>query len=82
MEISIIETPLGASATSHEWLHTVIESACRDFAGRVTQQHILDVVGEVASRYRDARVTSYLPMMVSRFTRERLVQELGKDDTK
>lgn len=82
MEISMTETPRAASATSQEWLHTVIERASRDFAGRVTQQHILDVVGEVASHYRDARVTSYLPIMVSRLTRERLLQELGKGDTK
>ena len=82
MEIAINETPIGTPATRHEWLHTVIEHTCRDFAGRVTQQRIRDVVREVASHYRDARVTSYLPILVSRFTRERLLQELGKDDAK
>ena len=82
MEIAISETPTGTSAAPHEWLHTVIERTCRDFAGRVTHERVLDVAREVASHYRDARVTAYLPIMVSRFTRERLLQELGKDDAK
>jgi hypothetical protein len=82
MEIASPSTPTGASAASREWLNTVIERTCRDFAGRVTQQHILDVVREVASHYRDARVTAYLPILVSRLTRERLQKEFGKDHVK
>jgi len=82
MQSAITETAPGTPAASHEWLHTVIEHTCRDFAGRVTHERVLDVAREVASRYRDARVTAYLTIMVGRFTRERLLQELGKDDAK
>ena len=82
METSNPKTPTGASAGSREWLDTVIERTCRDFGGHVTRQHILDVVRDVASQYRDAQVTAYLPILVSRFTRERLQRELGKDGTK
>lgn len=82
METTTAETGKGTTAASQEWLHALTERTCRDFAGRVTQQHVLDVVREVAARYRDARVSSYLPIMVSRYTRARLLQELAKDDVK
>lgn len=64
------------STAAHDWLHKVIEHACHDFAGRVSHEHILEVAREVAARFRDARVTSYVPVLVGRFTRERLQQEL------
>jgi len=76
MTTTIPEFPGGSAATAHDWLHAVIESACHDFAGRVSHEHILDVAREVAARFRDARVTSYVPILVGRFTRERLQQEL------
>jgi hypothetical protein len=82
MKTVIPESPVRASAAPHDWLHTVIDHACRDFAGRVTHQRVLDIVGEVASHYRDARVTSYLPILVSRFTRERLLRELSGNELK
>lgn len=82
MEISVTKTPIGTSASPNAWLPAVIDRTCRDFAGRVSQQHILDVVREVASHYRDARVTSYLPIMVSRLSRERLLRELAKGEVK
>jgi protein-tyrosine phosphatase-like protein len=80
METTITKASIGTPAAPQEWLHTVIEHMCRDFAGRVTHQRVLDVVGEVASHYRDARVTSYLPILVSRFTRERLLPELAREN--
>ena len=82
MEITITKTSIGTSASPNVWLPVVIDRTCRDFAGRVSRQHIIDVVREVASHYRDARVTSYLPIIVSRFTRERLLRELAEDDAK
>jgi hypothetical protein len=82
MEISNPKTSTGASANSREWLDSVIERTCRDFGRHVTREHILDVVRDVAAQYRDAQVTAYLPILVSRFTRERLQRELGKDGVK
>ena len=82
MEIAIPETPIGTPATRYEWLRSVVEHACRDFAGRVTQQRIIEVAREVAMRYRVARVTSCMPILVGRFTGERLLRESCGDELK
>jgi hypothetical protein len=82
MKTTSPKTPIGAQTASREWLNTVLERTCRDFAGRVTQQHVLDVIREIASNYRDARVVSYVPIMVSRYARERLQRELDRDSVR
>jgi hypothetical protein len=82
MKIAIPESPTGTPADSHAWLHAVIERTCRDLGGRVTQERVLAVAREVAAHYRDARVTSYRPLLVNRYTRERLLQEIARDDAK
>lgn len=82
METAIPATPARSPAAPQDWLGTVIEHNCREFAGRLTRECILDVSREVAARFRGARVTAYVPILVSRFTRERLLQQLAKDDVK
>ena len=50
------------------------------FAGSVTPERILDASRKVAARYCGARVTSHLPVLVSCITRERLLQQLARDE--
>ena len=78
----IPQSPAGTPSDSHAWLHAVIERTCRDLGGRVAQERVLAVAQEVAANYRDARVTSYRPLLVNRFTRERLLQEIASDNSK
>jgi hypothetical protein len=72
----------GDPSDSQDWLRMVVDAACSDFAGRIHRDHILAVARDVACRFRDARVTSYVPLLVSRFTRERLLQELREEPRK
>ena len=82
METAIPNAPGRTSAAPYDWLSTVIERSCREFGGRLTRERILDVSHEIAARFRDAQVTAYVPILVSRFTRERLLQQGHKDETK
>jgi len=82
MQSAISQTPGRTAAAADDWLRTVIERSCREFGGRLTQECILDIARETETRYRDARVSSYVPILAGRFARERLLQILAKDTTK
>jgi hypothetical protein len=43
-----------------------------NLAGQVTREHIYEVATEVASEYKDAKVTTFLPILIRRQTLERL----------
>jgi hypothetical protein len=54
----------------------------RDFAGRVTQERIRQVAAEVAAMFRDATVTTYIPILMRRRIRERLLQDMATDENR
>ena len=82
MKTTILQPAPVKSPAASDWLHSVIESICRDFAGRVAREHVVTVAGQIALRFRDARVSTYVPLLVGRFTRERLLKELAANSAK
>lgn len=51
-----------------EFIHEIWVS----LAGQVTHEHIYQIATEVASTYKDAKITTFLPILIRRQTLERL----------
>lgn len=51
-----------------EFIHEIWVS----LAGQVTHEHIFQIATEVASEYKDAKITTFLPILIRRQTLERL----------
>lgn len=54
------------------WLDELVEQAWRELGGEMSREHIREMAVEAAARYRDAKVTAYIPMLVRRSVRARL----------
>lgn len=50
----------------------LIQEIWVSLAGEVTREHIYQIATEVASEYKDAKVTTFLPVLIRRQTLERL----------
>jgi hypothetical protein len=50
----------------------VLQRLQPDFASRVPEEVIARIVAETAADFRDARVVTYVPLLVERLARERL----------
>lgn len=63
------------------WLDRAVADACKrvaaDFAGTFSAETVARYVDDSRARWADARVTTYLPVMIERFARQRL-RDLAK----
>ncbi len=63
-------------------LDDVIEQIGRDLGGQISPARIREVAAEVAARFKDARITAYLPIFIRRRTCERLKKEILRDEVR
>ncbi|HEX6384462.1 MAG TPA: hypothetical protein VF177_07315 [Anaerolineae bacterium] len=56
----------------------LVEDIWDDLEGRVTRENILQVAIEVATKFQDAAVTSFVPIFIRRQTSERLKARLSE----
>lgn len=54
----------------------LVEDIWHDLEGRVTRENILQVAIEVATKFQDAAVTSFVPIFIRRQTSEQLKARL------
>jgi hypothetical protein len=59
--------------TPHDDLMAQIWS---DLRGQVSQERIRQVATEAAALFRDATITAYIPLLLRRIVRDRLLQEM------
>lgn len=64
----IAEKDDGANFLRDEFIHEIWVS----LAGQVTHEHIYQMAIEVASKYKDAKITTFLPILIRRQILERL----------
>lgn len=50
----------------------LIEEIWQDLGGRISHEHIRQTVYEVAARYQDAKISTFIPIFIRRVTKERL----------
>ncbi|MGO9955221.1 MAG: three-helix bundle dimerization domain-containing protein [Solirubrobacteraceae bacterium] len=66
------------TAQKVEWM---VNDLCREFAGTFTREQIEVVMDDSVQRFRaDAAVVDFVPLLASRFTRERLVARARSHD--
>ncbi len=62
--------------SDRDWLDKAVAQACTrladDFAGTFSVETVRRYVDDSRARWADARVTTYLPIMIERFARQRL----------
>ncbi len=62
--------------SDRDWLDKAVAQACSrladDFAGTFSVETVRRYVDDSRARWADARVTTYLPIMIERFARQRL----------
>lgn len=54
----------------------LIEMVWRDMHEKVSRAHVSEMVSEVSEKFHDAKITTYIPIIVRRMTCERLREEL------
>ena len=54
----------------------LIDLVWRDMQEKVSRAHISEMVSEVSEKFHDAKITTYIPIIVRRMTCERLRREL------
>jgi len=59
-------------------LHEVAHFVHEEFDGRLDPQAVDECLGEVAARFEDASVRSFVPLLVRRYAREELQQSLRR----
>jgi hypothetical protein len=70
LQPDIVET---SAAEGMEYLdESLIEQLDNELRGRVTREQIRRVVTEIASEFRTATVTAFVPIFIQRLARERL----------
>lgn len=58
---------------------TLAEQLWRDLDGRLTRERIRQVTVEVAAEFHEATITTYVPLLIRRYARERLKREIISD---
>lgn len=72
MEVNAHSGVHDALGLAAHWHDELIEQTWREFGGKIPRQHIREVVFETTARFAGATVTAFIPILVRRFTRERL----------
>lgn len=68
--------PNAASSAESPWLGEVVEQAWRKLRGQVPRERIREVAAAAAANYAEARVGTFVPILVERRVRERLQPEI------
>lgn len=63
-------------------LDEITEQVWRDLKGRASRSRISQVAAEVAVNFRHATVTVFVPLFVRRTTRERLAEEIRREEVR
>lgn len=59
-----------------DYLDELIEQIWRDLARQVPRERVSQVAAEVATEFRQATVTAFVPLFIHRLTREKLTEEV------
>lgn len=71
---AIVAPVTGADPIEHH-LHETLERLTDEFAGMHGSETVVRYASEVALQFADAPVIDFVPVLVYRFTRERLLAE-------
>ena len=71
-----VPEPAAAEQALSERIRQTTQRLSTEFSGRFTAQAVEEVALESLERYRSAPVLEFVPLLVERFTRERLLASL------
>lgn len=60
------------------WISDLVERVWRKLDGKVPREHIVTIAVEAAATYADARVNTFVPILIERRLWERLQPELPR----
>ena len=65
-----------ANKNETDSLKNLIEEISESLGGMISHERIVQVVSEISTQYRDATVTSFVPIFIQRYADETLRREI------
>jgi hypothetical protein len=70
--MTVLERPASEEAVTQR-IHEATVRLSKEFSGRFSQQDVERVADEWLAQHKEAPVVEFLPLLLERFTRERLL---------